>query len=263
MNELVVPMSLDYIEDWGAWEALREARQNAMDEDPEGYQIYQDGNALIIQDFGEGLEPRHFFFGVGDKDTTARGRFREGLPLSLLVLTRLGLTAHIYSKCRLFWNELHEQDGVHLYKICWVEGKTPVEGTRIEIDDWFPERELYSERFVARHDPRVMHSLDGRSILENEAAIFCKDIWIDSLASQNEDDKGYVFGYNLTGIAMNRDRGMVNMQEAQREIGEMVTCKGCGSMGAITDSGQGRVQRAVCRPLVPSRRPQCGQSCIS
>ena len=217
-DEIVVPVSLDYIPNWNAWHVLRELWQNAADADEEGYKVYLDGTTLVVEDNGPGLEVRHFLLGTGDKDETARGRWREGLPLAMLVLTRLGLTANVRSNGNVIWNERERLQGEEVYKICWKRSETHRQGCRIEVLSWGESYPLYEDRFITPHDKRVVfHVNDTGDILKmEEPGIFNHDIWVGPAV--DEQDRPFVFGYNVLA-STNRDREMVDIGEVKTRIG--------------------------------------------
>jgi len=85
---ITYPISLQYRKEWGMWEAIREIKQNALDECGGFIETrYSDG--LEIRDKGNGLAVRHLLFGVSDKDgVTTRGKFAEGLKIAMVVCLR-------------------------------------------------------------------------------------------------------------------------------------------------------------------------------
>jgi hypothetical protein len=123
MNEIVYPMTLDYVPEWNAWEVVRELASNALDADP-GFRMYvNDDGALVVKSQGGQLAVRHLLFGVSEKEEpNAIGQFGEGLKLALLVLTRMELTVHIYSGGKHLWNEPAELEGERVFKIVWKNG---------------------------------------------------------------------------------------------------------------------------------------------
>jgi hypothetical protein len=110
MPEIKFPITLDYVSDWGPWEVVRELATNALDSDP-GFRMGMADGTLWIEDGGDNLAIRHLLFGVSEKGSNAVGQFGEGLKLALLVLTRMGLAAHIYSGGQHLWNESAEMQG--------------------------------------------------------------------------------------------------------------------------------------------------------
>ena len=239
MPELVYPMTLEYVKDWGKWETIRELVSNSFDADPnwcmgieqskeqeeeiaaEGSLTVESsaGRKLWIEDKGNGLALKHLLFGISEKDNEekARGQFGEGLKLAFLVLTRMGLTAHAYTGGLHLWNEPHSIEDQEVFKIVWENGQD-TSGTRIEIYDW--QYETFEDRFLRPGDPRIIHTdAFGRSILEQtDPDVFVKGIWVQKA---NAWGRSYRFGYDLIDAKMNRDRGMLNSWDANQEIGKV------------------------------------------
>jgi hypothetical protein len=230
-GRLVYPMTLDYmghVED-EAWLVVRELVTNALDEDP-GFTMglksglvregdsddYEAKSILWIESKGNGLVEQHLLFGVSEKKSdNAIGQFGEGLKLALLVLTRMGKTAVIWSGGKRYWNEPDEMGGQEVFAVCWQDCTAFPGVTRIEIDDW--EHESYEDRFLRPGDPRIIFTDPfGRSILaQNLPDIFVKGVWICKARLQGN---GYQFGYNLQTTKLGRDREVVNHWSASNEI---------------------------------------------
>jgi len=219
VNQLVYPITLDYVEDWGKWEVVREIASNAMDADPDfTMEINADG-ALVVKSRGGNLAVRHLLLGVSEKrDATAIGQFGEGLKLALLVLTRMGRTAHVYSGGRHIWNEPARMEGEQVFKIRWRNGFRDNGMTVIGIPDW--PGETFEERFIRAGDPRVLFTGQfGRMILEEaEPGIYVKGVWVQPSRLYHD---GFAFGYNLQDVDMNRDRGVIRSWNLARNVGKV------------------------------------------
>lgn len=91
-----LPLSRDYVRQWGVTEAVRELIQNAIDSDsPFEHSFY--GDTLTISSRESSLESRTLILGATSKadDTKKIGSFGEGYKIALLVLTREGLPVFI------------------------------------------------------------------------------------------------------------------------------------------------------------------------
>jgi len=200
MEEIVYPISLDYVPSWGKWEVVRELVSNAKDTGT-NFKMTLSNNRLELTDEGEGLQIRQLLLGVSEKSdkTNAIGQFGEGLKLSLLVLTRLGKRAQIWSGNKYIENGVAEIDGVKVLKVTHQEIDTKNTGTTIIIDDW---DEDYTDRFI-------FHDFDKRIICQNEygrllsqRSLFVKGVFCNDL-------RAYGFGYDAYYVQMNRDRSAV------------------------------------------------------
>lgn len=91
-----LPLSRDYVRQWGVREAVRELIQNAIDSDsPFEYSFY--GDTLTITSRESSLEARTLILGATSKagDKAKIGSFGEGYKIALLVLTREGLPVYV------------------------------------------------------------------------------------------------------------------------------------------------------------------------
>lgn len=91
-----LPLSRDYVRQWGVPEAVRELIQNAIDSDsPFEFAFY--GDTLTITSRESSLESRTLILGATSKaDKSDKiGSFGEGYKIALLVLTREGLPVYV------------------------------------------------------------------------------------------------------------------------------------------------------------------------
>jgi hypothetical protein len=219
MPEIVYPMTLDYVNHWGPWEVVREVATNALDVDPNFSLGLNGDGALVVKSQGGDLAIRHLLFGVSEKTSeSAIGEFGEGLKLALLVLTRMGLQAHIYSGGRHIWNELCELEGERVFKLVWKDNPNATGQTVVGIPSW--PHEIFEERFVRPGDPRIVHADQfGRYALEEESpSLYVKGVWVQGAKSYGAH---YAFGYNLVDVKMNRDRGVIDAWKSNQEIGKI------------------------------------------
>jgi len=218
-NEIIYPMTLSYVKEWGAWEIVRELMTNALDVDENATVKINDKGALVVRSKGQPLGIHHLLFGVSEKPgTDAIGQFGEGMKLALLVLTRLGLTAHVYSGGQHIWNEPAEMAGQQVFKIAWRDGFRDTGETVIGIPDW--DGEAFEDRFLCEGDSRIAYTDQfGRSILEQDVPdIFVKRVWVQKATGYGNH---YAFGYDLRGVEMNRDRRAVDNWRVNLEIGRL------------------------------------------
>lgn len=125
MSELI-PLSLtkDYVGHWGAWEALRELFQNAIDT-PE-YDIDFWGNCTVeIKSNGGKLPKDMLLLGKTTKrnDISKIGNFGEGSKLAMLVLLREGAEVIIYNKDEI-WTPKFMYSSMFEEEILYVEVDT-------------------------------------------------------------------------------------------------------------------------------------------
>jgi len=216
-DELIFPMTLDYASEWSDWDVVRELTANAMDVDPNfTIEMKSDPAALVIKSRGSSLNVEHLLFGNSQKlGKETVGQFGEGLKLALLVLTRMGLNAEIYSGGKKYWNAPAEMAGKDVFKVCWRNGFKTDDQTVVAVRNW--QYPAYEERFIRPGDPRIVHTdAFGRSILEEEVPnIYVRGVWVQKAKAYSQM---YAFSYNLIDAKMNRDRCVVDIWKSNREI---------------------------------------------
>lgn len=92
MRTIELPLSRDYVRQWGVAEGIRELIQNAIDSDsPFEYSFM--GDTLTIASRYSTLDPKTLILGSTSKadDNGKIGSFGEGYKIAILVLTREGL----------------------------------------------------------------------------------------------------------------------------------------------------------------------------
>ena len=101
MKNYELPISPNYVSNWGIKEAIREILQNAIDSDNCGHPkqiLYSaDGAVLTIINKGARLPLSSLVLGCSSKDDIDGmiGKFGEGYKLALVVLLRKGLKVDI------------------------------------------------------------------------------------------------------------------------------------------------------------------------
>jgi hypothetical protein len=207
-KEIVYPISLSYVPEWGAWEVIRELVSNAIDTRT-AWNMTREGDDVVITDSGTGLVIRQLLFGVSEKaDSNAIGQFGEGLKLAMLVLTRMGLTARVSSGSLRLWNEVEEIGGEACLKLCFTDNNELFVGTEVFIQGWGAESPIFEERFVSP-DSVLFENEKGQ--LLTDRALFVKGVFVCVL-------EGYEWGYNLYGVKMNRDRSAISEYDVKNSI---------------------------------------------
>lgn len=100
-------LSVDYVNNWGTWEAVREIWQNALDFNNythtwTSHELDNKPNVLRITSKDVALEKDTLLLGKSTKanDKKTIGQFGEGYKLACLVLARMGKKVTIYNACR-------------------------------------------------------------------------------------------------------------------------------------------------------------------
>jgi hypothetical protein len=212
MNELVYPISLNYVPNWNEWEIVRELTANAKDTG-EKFSVHVEDKKLIVQDDGKGLAIKHLLLGESHKENeNAIGQFGEGLKLALLVATRMEKTVEIYSGNFYIVNDTAEIDGVKVLKLMWDTTKESYNGTKIVVNNW--ENEDFQDRFIfdLPEDELILTNTSGSILWEKK--LYVKGVFVTNLDN-------YEFGYNVDTIQMNRDRNAVSEWDIQCGIGKI------------------------------------------
>lgn len=97
------PFAIDYKNEWGIWEGIREIIQNSMDTETRVDIYTPNNNTIVIHDEGKGLSIKDFRLGGGEKaklenskiynqecnpEKLIRGAHGEGMKLTFLVLSK-------------------------------------------------------------------------------------------------------------------------------------------------------------------------------
>jgi len=220
-REIQYPITLSYRNHWGQWEAIREIVQNSLDSTNRLPEIYRDiDNNLVISDEGKGLEIKHLLFGMSEKTEGSRGRFGEGLKITLLVLKRLGYNIEIQSNNLCITSELFDIEGEQCLKLICKKSLSFYHGFKITIYGYIGE--TYQDRFInPTVTPKTLlftHSALGQILAKdptkNDGDLYVKDIFVCKL-------KGSAFSYNLKQITLEESRNMADEWSLQSEIGHI------------------------------------------
>ena len=218
-QEITYPIALNYREHWGTWEAIREIVQNSLDSS-ESYTSYHDGNNLVIEDNGKGIEVKHLLFGISEKGENARGKFGEGLKIALIVLKRLGYTVEILSnnlEIKVSTKFIENQECLN---ILYRHNGENFKGTRITILNYMgPD---YKERFINSRNTDIVfaNSSYGQIIRQSEGTIdnpkigklYVKDIFVSNIDNS-------MYSYNLKDVRLEESRNMVSELDMQYQLG--------------------------------------------
>jgi len=214
--QIELPITKDYVPDWGPWEGVRELVQNAVDEqDLNGHQmnVTHDGEWLRVRSVGADMNRSALLLGkTAKKDVEkARGQFGEGLDLAFLALTRAGLDVECRTqtekwKPRLDSSEEYAGEIVLIVNtrkmqthVSWVEVSV-----RIPIEDW----DTMKSRFLFIDPPKegqYVKTSYGTILLEKrrKGMVFVKGIFVAM------KDK-ISHGYDMAKVKLDRDRRVVD-----------------------------------------------------
>lgn len=211
-DQVLYPMTFDYLKKWSSWEAIRELVANAQDASPEKWTMTREGNTLVIRDEGAGLRLDHLLLGVSEKaNDSAIGQFGEGMKLALMVLTRLNHEVVVYSNDLILTPSRGEKFGHEVLVISYETTESPITGTCIVIDNF---KEDYSDRFIFdSDDDRIIFENQNGSVL-NQNGLYVKGVYINAL-------DGWRFGYNLPNLVLERDRSIASESDVKCAVGSL------------------------------------------
>lgn len=232
MAKFQLTISSDYVSDWGAYEGVREAIQNALDGRDAGHPMHisHSGNTLNIANFGVRLDRSVWLMGTTSKaGTDARGHFGEGLKLGALALVRAGRKLRIVNDDEDWLCTLEDSKafpGQQVLTVTTRKRPTPLGAFSVQIecseDEWLRYRDCFIDLKPA------VQSIDTGSVqiltepLER-GRCYVRGIFV-------EDKPDLAVGYNLVGgdIKTDRDRRIINSFDFSYATG-------CAWINAFTD----------------------------
>lgn len=208
--------------EWGAWEAIRDIVQNALDE-TEGYTFGYDEQGLWIADEGKGVAVADFLLGPPKlKPPYARGAFGEGMKIAALALVRAGYKVKIETANKEVWivfNTVQVNGRIEQLAALWrPNGRTG--GTVFHIigytDSAFPDRFAVNipRRDILHYSPILKEPVSRYNALIKSppGRIYARDIYLQDINSP--------FSYNLWGFVMAPDRhGPRDAQQMHQDMG--------------------------------------------
>jgi len=235
-QSIMLPISKNYVEHWGLWEAVREFIQNAVDVDSSArVTIFHD--ELKIDSIGE-IQPQSLLLGESTKrgDNSTIGKYGEGYKLALLVLTRMGYEVNIATGEQI-WTPVfreHPQLGTECLHIDFSDRPKSV-FTTVTVRGLKPEdaAEISDKYLPLRTDYEVVAEAKGKQVLDDTGGtydeyhdvqptknIFIKGLWVCALPTED-----FWFSYNLTpdAIELDRDRGSVDTWDLQYQATKLLT----------------------------------------
>ena len=214
--QIELPITSDYVSEWGPWEGIRELIQNAIDEqDLNGQQmsITHDGEWLRVRNVGADMDRSALLLGKSTKRNIdkARGQFGEGLDLAFLVLTRAGLNVECRTQTEKWKPRLGEsQEYGNTCVLIVSTRKMPTQvswvevSVRIPLEDW----ESMKSRFLFLDPPpegEFVKTETGTILLEDrrKGMVFVKGIFVSMKENISH-------GYDMENIKLDRDRRVVD-----------------------------------------------------
>lgn len=214
-----LPLSRNYVHNWGVKEAIREIMQNAVDSDQDGNNMHVSYNngTLEIGNFGCNIDISSLVLGNSDKnDAKYVGTYGEGYKLAILVLLREGLEVTVYTngqewksnfrKSRKFKIEtLH----IDVYPNKATDNQVMFKIDGLDYDNFVDIREnsIAMLRAMKHSVGKVIPSDFGEILVDSQykGKMFVNGLYISK-------DTSFKYGYNFNSdvVQLDRDRKAIN-----------------------------------------------------
>jgi hypothetical protein len=193
-----LPLSPNYVKDWGLWEAFREILQNAIDFGE--FDLLAGQHSISIVSKGATLDVSTLVLGTSSKGAGDIGKYGEGYKLALLVLARAGISVDLRHGTKSWTPEFGRSDTFN----CDV--------LKIHEEEYDVDAGCVSWTLLGLQEDEVIDLMskyigfDGDAILddpEQAGKIYVKGLYVTTIVGF---EKGYNF--DVGQIPLNRDRNM-------------------------------------------------------
>lgn len=217
-------LSPKYAPKWGAWEIAREFICNAIDADPEGYEVIPKGSDnLTVRTRTAPNLAELFMIGEGSKSATDEniGQFGEGAKIAALACTRGG-SVEIYIPGHKIEFTFESTFGAESLVATICDSNHDFLGCQVKLN--YPGiASASSGRILGIRGTRPLEK--GR---HGVMQVYCKGVWI------MQRDSNSLFDWNIDELELNRDRSAI----ASGSITNYITNHG---IDAMTDEQLERV----------------------
>ena len=186
-----------------------------------GRVYWRDGYAYI-EDYGPGINMRHFLLGVTEKGEEAKGEHGEGLDLALLVLAREGRECTIRSQQRIITPTIVYSKVFGYQLLAFdIDEFNKERGTTFKIECSEEELEEAKHLFVEfRKNHKILFECSFGAVAEKDGDV--AELFI--FGAKACDLPGAVFSYHIKERIGNRDREIVDMYRAKGCIRDILHC---------------------------------------
>ena len=215
-----LPISRNYVHNWGAEEAVREIMQNAVDSGLDGneVEVTYDNGKLTISNIGTNIDISSLVLGNSDKsDVKYVGTYGEGYKLALLVLLREGYRVSIatngqiwepaFRKSRKFKTET-----LHIDVFTASDFKTDIvtfviDGMEYGTFTALRDNSIAMMKAMGHSLGETLDSEYGEILMEDrfKGKMFVNGLFISQ-------DTSFKYGYNFKSelVKLDRDRKAIN-----------------------------------------------------
>lgn len=247
MNNYELPLSPNYVCNWGVKEAIRELLQNAIDGEhcghPKEIKYNESERVLYIINNETKLPKSSLVLGCSSKDSIEGmiGKFGEGYKLALIVLLRKGFTVDIINADERWTPNftISEKFGTQVLNI-EVNNLEHAE-TDLCFAITGIDKELYTELLtyfpcIDGDYGNMVESENGYILLEPK---FKGKMYVEGLYVQSDNNFKYGYNFNSDVVDLDRDRKAINYYELRKlTAASVITAETCCAelFKAISDS---------------------------
>ena len=252
MKSYELPLSPNYVCNWGVKEAIRELLQNAIDGEHCGHKksirYNEEERVLYIINENTKLSKSSLVLGCSSKDSIDGmiGKFGEGYKLALIVLLRKGFKIDIINadeewKPRFANSEKFDTQVLTIdIENLSTENKKCI-NTELCFAIYGIDKELYDKLLIYfpcidEDYGNMVESENGYILLEPK---FKGKMYVEGLYIQSDDNFKYGYNFNSDVVDLDRDRKAINYYELRRlTAASVVTAETCCPelFKAISDS---------------------------
>lgn len=238
MKVYELPISPNYVSNWGILEAIREILQNAIDADkcghPKEVMYNEEESVLTIVSKGTRLPLSSLVLGCSSKSEVEGmiGKFGEGYKLALVVLLRKGLKVSILNGQEEWTPSFKMSDNFNTQVLNIEINELPDNATCDDVVFAISGvgKELYEQlliNFPCINDDygEVVESDNGCILLDDR---FKGRMYVEGLFIQT--DENFKYGYNFSSdvVCLDRDRKAINYYELRKlTAASIITAERC------------------------------------
>lgn len=243
-----IPLSPNYVHNWGIKEAIRELLQNAIDGEKCGYMktiIYdKDARKLYIKNSGVTLDVSTLVLGGSGKQDNDEliGHYGEGYKLALLVLLRNNRSVTIHNGNKTWIPSFRKSNKFNTTVLNInenVDGTLDNSGIEFILHNVSEdEYKMLVDNFPCIEDDygKKVESENGYILLDKK---FAGKMFVEGLYIQSDNNFKYGYDFKSSVVDLDRDRKAINYYELRKlTAAAVVTAEHCYPeiFKAISDS---------------------------
>lgn len=230
-----LPISPNYVCNWGVNEAIREILQNAIDADCNGFKkeiIYdREINMLTISSIGAKLPISSLVLGCSSKTDMDGmiGKYGEGYKLALVVLLRTGHNVVIYNDNEQ-WTPEFKNSNVYNTQVLDIAVEECAPCDKVEFNIFNITPDLYNSlliNFPCIDDDygKTLKCDNGTILLDKK---FKGRMYVEGLYIQSDDNFDYGYNFSSDVVDLDRDRKAINYYELRKlTAASIITAESC------------------------------------